>query len=152
MCIFDVAQRQRPVAISPQHSPQGYTIFNGALITKNAIRNINQDTFKVSLGIVNTVKVVRNKIKGDTEKAIIGSKEKYSFAFELVAQNYNNFPVQVQILDQVPVPTDKIVVVEVQQISNEKLKVYPNMQSSNALQQIKYLLKKEEWLTGKSSS
>jgi len=94
---------------------------NGAFVSRTDLFIGSEDTLRISLGQDNNVKVLRNKIKGDTREAIIGNNVKYSFAFELVVQNQYNFPVNVQIIDQIPISTDKDVVIEVFNVSNAEV-------------------------------
>lgn len=102
-------------------SGEANIFLDNALVARSEIVTAPDDTLRLSLGTDNKLKVKRNKVKSETESAMIGSKVKYSFTFEIITQNLKDFPVNITLIDQVPVSTDKDVEVKLQETSGAKI-------------------------------
>jgi uncharacterized protein (TIGR02231 family) len=95
------------------------------------------DTLELTLGI--DEKVVVNKVKKVDHNAqkMIGLNRKESFEYQIMVRNNNSFPIEIEVVDQVPVAQESEIEVDVKQISGAehdlvsgklkwKLKITPN--------------------------
>lgn len=80
------------------------------------IRNIS-DTLNVSLGRDKDVVVTRTKIKGKSKRSIFGSSKKVSVAYNISARNNHKSPISIEILDQVPITSDREVIISLDESS-----------------------------------
>jgi uncharacterized protein (TIGR02231 family) len=71
------------------------------------------DTLAVSLGRDPNVVLSRKKVKGSSKKAFLGSSKKATIAYDIVVRNNHSKPINIEILDQVPISSDKDVVITV---------------------------------------
>ncbi|MCL6217355.1 mucoidy inhibitor MuiA family protein [Zunongwangia pacifica] len=96
--------------------------FEGTYIGKSLmdVRYIT-DTLEISLGIDKKVSVNRQKIQDFTEKQFIGNKKVEIREWEISVKNNKNEPINMIILDQVPVATSEDISLEIENISNGKL-------------------------------
>lgn len=76
------------------------------------IRNLS-DTLEVSLGRDKDVVVTRVKVRGKTRKQILGTQKKASVAFNISARNNHSYPIDIEIMDQVPISNDREVIITV---------------------------------------
>jgi len=102
-------------------SGEANIFLDNALVSRTEIVTAPDDTLRLSLGTDSKIKIKRNKVKSETESAMIGNKVKYSFTFEIITQNLNDFAVNITLIDQVPVSTDKDVEVKQQEISGARM-------------------------------
>ena len=79
------------------------------------------DTLSLSLGRDKQVSVKREKIKDYTEKQFIGSKKEETKAWKTTVKNNKMQPVNLVIIDQVPVSTVEEIGVEVKEKSGAAL-------------------------------
>jgi len=75
------------------------------------------DTLNISLGRDKNVIVKREKIKDFTTKQFFGNKKEETRAWQVSVKNNKNLPVNMIILDQVPVSTNQEIEVTVESIS-----------------------------------
>jgi len=75
------------------------------------------DTLNISLGRDKNVIVKREKIKDFTTKQFFGNKKEETRAWQVPVKNNKNLPVNMIILDQVPVSTNQEIEVTVESIS-----------------------------------
>jgi uncharacterized protein (TIGR02231 family) len=80
--------------------------------------NSADDTLDLSLGRDNKVLVSRTKIKEFSLRKILGNTTKETFAYEMVVKNNRKTPVQIEIVDQLPISTQSDIIVDV--IENSK--------------------------------
>lgn len=73
--------------------------------------NVTDDTLQVSLGRDNSVIVERQKIKGFEATQTIGSNTKLTIAIELNVRNNKNGPISIKLDDQIPISSNKDIVV-----------------------------------------
>jgi hypothetical protein len=71
------------------------------------------DTLSVSLGRDPSVVLSRKKVKGSSKKVFLGSSKKATIAYDIVIRNNHSKAINIEILDQVPVSSDKDVVITV---------------------------------------
>lgn len=71
------------------------------------------DTLAVSLGRDPNVVLSRKKVKGSSKKVFLGSSKKATIAYDIVVRNNHSKPINIEILDQVPISSDKDVVITV---------------------------------------
>lgn len=81
------------------------------------IRNIS-DTLAVSLGRDPSVVVSRVQVAGSNKKQFLGAQQKMSIAYNITVKNNRAKGIVIEIQDQVPISTDKDVVVTVDERSN----------------------------------
>lgn len=78
------------------------------------------DTLKISLGKDKNVSINREKIKNYTTKQLIGSKKEEFRAWKTVVKNNKNQPINIMVLDQVPVSTNEEIELKIKELSNAK--------------------------------
>ena len=83
--------------------------------------NAETDTFNLSLGNDERITVVRTELPSKTQEALLKNQKKTSYAFRINLMNNSSEPVNVKILDQIPVSTEKTIVVETSELSRAKL-------------------------------
>lgn len=81
------------------------------------IRNLS-DTLEVSLGRDESVVVTRLKVKGKSRRQILGSLNKSSIAYNISARNHHDKPINLEIRDQVPITSDREVIITIDEMSN----------------------------------
>ncbi|MEM0996741.1 MAG: DUF4139 domain-containing protein [Bacteroidota bacterium] len=80
------------------------------------IRNLS-DTLEVSLGRDQNVVVTRLKVKGKSRRQLLGSTNKSSVAYNITARNNHNKPINLEIRDQVPITSDREVIITVDEMA-----------------------------------
>jgi len=95
--------------------------YDGTYIGESYINTRNvEDTLDLSLGVDNKVLVTRTKIKEYSSKQFIGNKISETFVYEIVAKNNRTTPIDIEILDQIPISQSNEIEVEVVEISKAK--------------------------------
>ncbi|RLD85402.1 MAG: hypothetical protein DRJ07_03070 [Bacteroidetes bacterium] len=96
--------------------------FKGTYLGQSMIRTRNvKDTLDLSLGRDEKVLVTRTKLKKYSSKQLIGSKLKETLAYELVAKNNRNIPVDIEVIDQLPISQNSEIEVKVLEISGAEM-------------------------------
>ncbi len=80
-------------------------------------RSVN-DTLDLSLGRDKKVLVTRTKQKDFSSTKFIGSNKKETLAYEIIVKNNRKSPIQIEVIDQVPVSKNSDITVDVMDISN----------------------------------
>jgi hypothetical protein len=75
------------------------------------------DTLNLSLGRDNKVIVTRTKVKDFTSKQFIGGKTKETFRYHYEVKNNRKAPINIEIIDQVPVSENSEIEVFVEEVS-----------------------------------
>lgn len=75
------------------------------------------DTLSVSLGRDPNVVLSRQKVKGSSKKLFLGASKKATIAYDITIRNNHSKNINIEIVDQVPVSSDKDVVVTVDEKS-----------------------------------
>jgi len=89
--------------------------FEGMYVGKTYINTAStSDTLQLSLGRDKNVSIARNKLKDFTEKKIIASDKKETHGYEIVVKNKKKKEIEILIQDQIPVSTNKEIIVELQ--------------------------------------
>jgi hypothetical protein len=83
--------------------------------------SFSNDTLNLSLGRDKQVMVTRESIKDFTSKQFIGSKKQDSKAWETTIRNSKNQPVNLIIIDQIPISTIEEIEVKIEELSKGKL-------------------------------
>lgn len=78
------------------------------------------DTLEIAMGTDPEILVSRKKIKEIDDKKQIGLKRSKTLQWEIVVENKHNYPINVQLIDQIPVSTLNNVEVEAINISEAK--------------------------------
>ncbi len=79
------------------------------------------DTFNLSLGNDERLKVVRTELPRKTQEALLKNQKKTQYAYKISILNNSSDSVNVKVLDQIPVSTEKTIVVETSDLSGGKL-------------------------------
>lgn len=79
------------------------------------IRNLS-DTLSVSLGRDKDVVVTRLKVKGKTSNQLLGGTRKSTVAYNISVRNNHQTPIFIQVQDQVPISSDKEVIVTIDEL------------------------------------
>ncbi len=96
--------------------------FENSFVGKSTI-NVNQltDTLTISLGTDNSILVKREKRKDFTSKKIIGSNKTETYSFLLTVRNNKTNPVNITLMDQIPVSSNSGINVDPVELSGGKL-------------------------------
>ncbi len=79
--------------------------------------NSETDTFNLSLGNDERIAVVRTELPRKTQEALIKNQKKTQYAYKISLVNNSSETVNVKIVDQIPVSTEKTIVVETSELS-----------------------------------
>ena len=95
--------------------------FGGTFVGQSfiATRNVS-DTLDISLGRDKKVLVTRTKLKDYSSVKYIGSNRKETHAYQMVVKNNRKVPIDIEVLDQLPVSQDSEIEVSAEEISNAK--------------------------------
>ncbi len=89
--------------------------FQGMYVGQSTINPVTTaDTLLVSLGRDNKISVKRNQLKDFTSKQVIGGNIKEIKGFEIFVRNNNVFPVNLEVLDQIPISNNKEIEVKLE--------------------------------------
>jgi len=80
-----------------------------------------EEEINLSLGVDKSVMVTRVKGKDFTEKNLTGSSVKQTRQWELTVRNLKNIPIEIKVLDQIPVPLNKQITVDALEISGAEI-------------------------------
>lgn len=81
----------------------------------------NKDTYDISLGRDETIKVKRKQIKKYTSNVLLKNQTKTEFEYQLQISSSKDKKCKVTLIDQVPISQDKTIVVDIDQKSNATL-------------------------------
>jgi uncharacterized protein (TIGR02231 family) len=95
--------------------------FGGTFVGQSYIstRNVT-DTLEISLGRDKKVMVTRTKLKDFSATKYIGSNRKETHAYRVVVKNNRKVPIEIELLDQLPVSQDSQIEVSAMEISGAK--------------------------------
>ena len=78
------------------------------------------DTLSLSLGKDPNVQIKRKLLKKDCKEKIIGDKVERSFAYSIEIKNLKSTPIELTLLDQIPITQNGDITIEAKNISNAK--------------------------------
>lgn len=81
----------------------------------------NKDTYDVSLGKDESIRLKRKQIKKYASDVLLKGQKKIDYEYELTVNSNKDKKCQITLLDQVPVSQDKTIVVDLYNASNGKL-------------------------------
>lgn len=84
-----------------------------------SINNLS-DTLSVSLGRDPNVVLARKKVKGSSRNVFLGNSKKATIAYDITVRNNHSKNINIEILDQVPISSDKDVVVTIDEKTGAK--------------------------------
>lgn len=70
------------------------------------------DTLNLSFGIDNNIIVNREKLKDFSETKFVGSNKKESISWKISIRNNKPYPINIEVLDQIPLSTSKEIQIE----------------------------------------
>ncbi len=92
--------------------------FEGTYLGKSYIDpRYTKDTLDISLGRDGSISITREKLKDFSSTKLIGTNTKETFTFEITVRNKKKNAISIVIEDQIPVSTDKDIVVEQLELS-----------------------------------
>lgn len=92
--------------------------FDNAFIGRTQIRNRTvSDTLQLSLGIAQNV-IVERQVQDFNASKIIGNSQKETFSYDIKLRNNQQENIEIQVIDQIPISTDKAIEIEV--LKNDK--------------------------------
>lgn len=92
--------------------------FEGAYIGKTTINpQVTSDNLLISMGRDNGITVERKPIKNFKTSKFIGTNKKEIIGYDIIVKNKKNMPINIEILDQIPVSQNKLIEVELQEKS-----------------------------------
>jgi uncharacterized protein (TIGR02231 family) len=98
--------------------------FEGMYVGKTYINTASTgDTLQLSLGRDKNVSVERNTLKDYTEKKIMASDKKETHGYEIVVKNKKKKDIEILLQDQIPLSTNKEIIVELLEKSRAEYKV-----------------------------
>lgn len=101
-------------------------LINGPVNVYNGRRFIGQsaidirtlsDTLSVSMGRDKDVTVTRVKVKGKSRRMLLGTTRKASIAYNISVANHKSQPIQIEVYDQLPIATDKEIIITADELS-----------------------------------
>lgn len=92
--------------------------FGGTYVGQSYIytRSVD-DTLDLSLGRDKKLVVTRTKLKEFNNEKTVGTSKKETFSYEIIVKNTRKTPVEVELMDQIPVSQDAEIVVEATELS-----------------------------------
>lgn len=98
---------------------QANIFFEGMYIGRTNLNpQITSDSLVISMGLDDRVSIQRNILKDFTSQKVIGANKKELKGYELILRNNKNQPVKLEVLDQVPIPRNKEIEVEIVEIGD----------------------------------
>ena len=95
--------------------------FEGMYIGQSYLNPITTvDSMLLSLGQDNKIAVLRNQLHDFTSKQVIGNNVKETKAFEIILRNNNSFTIEMDLMDQIPISSNKEIEVSLDEYSNGK--------------------------------
>ncbi len=82
------------------------------------------DTLNLSLGRDKKVLVTRNKVKDFTSKQVLGGKTKETFRYQFEVKNNRKAPINIEIIDQIPVSENSEIEVTADEITKSEFAEY----------------------------
>lgn len=96
--------------------------FEDAYLGKSLLDlNNATDTLSVSLGKDKGIYVERKKLKEFTSKKFLSNAKREARAFETIVKNNKPYEIEIKILDQLPISTNKEIVIENEEYNGGKL-------------------------------
>lgn len=96
--------------------------FEDAYLGKSLLDlNNATDTLSVSLGKDKGIYVERKKLKEFTSKKFLSNAKREARAFETIVKNNKPYEIEIKILDQLPISTNKEIVIEDEEYNGGKL-------------------------------
>lgn len=92
--------------------------FGGTYVGQSYIytRSVD-DTLDLSLGRDKKLVVTRTKVKEFNNEKTVGTSKKETFSYEIVVKNTRKTPVEVELMDQIPVSQDAEIIVEATELT-----------------------------------
>jgi len=90
--------------------------FEGTYVGQSTINpEVTADTMLISLGRDDRVKIERNILKDLSSKQFIGTNKKELKGYEIMVRNNKKVAITIDILDQVPISSNKDIIVELEE-------------------------------------
>ena len=96
--------------------------FEGMYIGQSYLNPVaTVDSMLLSLGQDSKINIKRTKLKDFTEKQIVGGNVKETRGFEILVRNNNTFPIEIEVMDQLPISKQKDIEVKPLDIGSAEL-------------------------------
>lgn len=100
---------------------QANLFFEGMYIGQSYLNPVTTvDSMMLSLGRDDKIIVKRNQLTDLTDRQTIGTNVKETKAYEISVRNNNNFKIELDLMDQIPIAQNKDIEVKVEEISGAK--------------------------------
>ena len=91
--------------------------FEGMYIGQSFLNPVTTvDSMLLSLGQDNKISIKRTQLQDFTAKQVIGGHVKESRGFEISVRNNNSFPIEIEVMDQVPISKTKEIEVKAEDL------------------------------------
>ena len=99
-------------------------VYNKGTYMGNVYLNadMTEEKYDLSLGVDETVKVVRKQLRKHTSNVLLKGQKKTEYEYEIKVTSRKNKTCQLTIIDQIPVSQDKTIIVDTRNLSGGKLK------------------------------
>ncbi len=95
--------------------------FEGGFVGTSQINpQVTSDSLLISMGLDNSIVIERLPIKEFTSSKFIGANKKETIGYELIVKNKKSVPIEIEILDQIPVSQNKIIQIVLEEKGSAK--------------------------------
>lgn len=95
--------------------------FEDAFVGKTTINpNVTADTLLISMGRDNSITIERKSITKYTSTNLIGKNKEVKYGYEITILNKKSVPINIEILDQIPVSQDELIKVNLEEKGSAK--------------------------------
>jgi uncharacterized protein (TIGR02231 family) len=95
--------------------------FEGAFVGNSFINsNVTADTLLISMGRDNNININRLAVKEYASSKLIGMNKEVSFGYEISVFNKKSVPIDIEILDQIPVSQNNLIEVTLDEKGSAK--------------------------------
>ncbi len=95
--------------------------FGSAYVGESKINtSLVGDTLDISLGRDKKIQINRKKLSDLGKKQTLGNNRKVAFTYEIVLKNNRNMDVNVEVLDQLPIPKEADITVDINELSGSE--------------------------------
>jgi uncharacterized protein (TIGR02231 family) len=91
--------------------------FEGTFVGQSTLNpEVTVDSLLISLGRDDRIKIERNVLKDFTSRQFVGPNKKELKGYEIIIRNNKKLPVSIEVLDQVPISSNKDIVVTLEDL------------------------------------
>lgn len=99
-------------------SGQANVFFDGTYVGQTSINTSTVgDTLELSMGQDKSVAIKRSKLKDRIKEKVLDNDKVYTYAYEIVVKNGNPKGIEIEVIDQLPLSSNKQIVIEKESIN-----------------------------------